>query len=178
MSVAVGERGPRFRALLAEGRWPPSVVWGSREPGCFFRGTSGVHSAVRAARPPPVQGEGGVSLHGPVQGRYSAEEARSVMLKSVRVGTGARCLQRKGRGGGCVTGPVRGAPRATGLRARRPAARGPRARSAAGGTWQLKSPSSRRRASRPGGRGCPTLCRLCRDALGAGPRAALSRAVG
>lgn len=110
MSVAVGETGPRFRALLAEGRWPPSVVWGSREPGCFFRGTSGVRSAVRAARPPPVQGEGGVSLHGPVQGRYSAEEARFVMLKSVRVGTGARCLQRKGRGGGCVTGPVRGAP--------------------------------------------------------------------
>lgn len=62
MSVAVGERGPRFRALLAEGRWPPSVVWGSREPGCFFRGTSGVRSAVRAARPPPVRGEGGVSL--------------------------------------------------------------------------------------------------------------------
>lgn len=176
MSVAVGERGPRFRALPAEVRWPPSVVWGSREPGCFFRGTSGVHSAVRAARPPSVCRAKGASLS--ARSRYGAEEARSVMLKSVRVGTGARCLQRKGQGGGCVTGPVRGAPRATGLRARRPAARGPRARTAAGGTWQLKSPSSRRRASRPGGRGCPTLCRLCRDALGAGPRAALSRAVG
>lgn len=169
MSVAVGERGPRFRALLAEVRWPPSVVWGSREPGCFFRGTSGVRSAVRAARPPPVQGEGGVSLCTvPIRRRGSA--LRDVEERAG--GNGGAVPTAEGTGRWVRHGPGQGRPPCHG-------AQGQEARcTAAGGTWQLKSPSSRRRASRPGGRGCPTLCRLCRDALGAGPRAALSRAVG